>query len=41
VILQLWLLTVTINASLGGKDSIVWPGASRMLLIMLREAPTQ
>ena len=26
VILQLWLLTVTMNAWLGGDDSIVWPG---------------
>jgi hypothetical protein len=28
VILQLWLLTATVNASLGGDDSIVWPGAA-------------
>jgi hypothetical protein len=27
VILQLWLLTATMNAWLGGDDSIVWPGA--------------
>ena len=26
VILQLWLLTVTMNAWLGGDESIVWPG---------------
>jgi uncharacterized protein DUF6755 len=26
VILQLWLLTATMNAWLGGDDSIVWPG---------------
>jgi hypothetical protein len=25
VILQLWLLTATMNAWLGGDDSIVWP----------------
>ena len=25
VILQLWLLTATMNAYLGGDDSIVWP----------------
>ena len=25
--LQLWLLTATMNAWLGGDDSIVWPGA--------------
>lgn len=27
VILQLWLLTATMNAYLGGDDSVVWPGA--------------
>jgi hypothetical protein len=26
VIMQLWLLTATMNAWLGGDDSIVWPG---------------
>lgn len=28
VILQLWLLTATMNAWLGGDDSIVWPGVA-------------
>jgi hypothetical protein len=28
VILQLWLLMATMNAWLGGDDSIVWPGAA-------------
>ena len=28
VILQLWLLTATMNAWLGGDDSIVWPAAA-------------
>jgi hypothetical protein len=30
VVLQLWLLTATMNAYLGGDDSVVWPalGAS-------------
>lgn len=28
VILQLWLLTATMNAYLGGDDSIVWPAAA-------------
>ena len=28
VILQLWLLTATMNAWLGGDDSSVWPGAA-------------
>ena len=27
VLLQLWLLTATMNAWLGGDESIVWPGA--------------
>jgi hypothetical protein len=26
VALQLWLLTATMNACLGGEDSIIWPG---------------
>jgi hypothetical protein len=26
VILQLWLLTATMNAWLGGDEAIVWPG---------------
>ena len=28
VVLQLWLLTTTMNAWLGGDDSIVWPAAA-------------
>jgi hypothetical protein len=28
VILQLWLLTATMNAWLGGDDSFVWPAAA-------------
>jgi hypothetical protein len=27
VVLQLWLLTATMNAWLGGDESIVWPAA--------------
>ena len=27
VILQLWLLTATMNAYLGGDDDVVWPAA--------------
>jgi hypothetical protein len=27
VVLQLWLLAATMNAYLGGDESIVWPGA--------------
>jgi Family of unknown function (DUF6755) len=28
VLLQLWLLTATMNAWLGGDDSFVWPAAA-------------
>jgi len=28
VILQLWLLTATMNAWLGGDDAVVWPAAA-------------
>ena len=28
VILQLWLLTATVNAWLGGDETIVWPAAA-------------
>jgi cytochrome b561 len=36
VVLQLWLLTATMNAWLGGDDSVVWPalGASVGCLIL-------
>lgn len=27
VVCQLWLLTATLNAYLGGDDRVVWPGA--------------
>ena len=42
VILQLWLLTATMNAWLGGDSSIVWPAALASLacfalnLVLLR-----
>ena len=29
VVLQLWLLTATMNAYLGGDDAVVWPAALR------------
>jgi hypothetical protein len=35
VILQLWLLTATMNAYLGGDDSVVWPAAVASLLCLL------
>jgi len=28
VVLQLWLLTATMNAWLGGDDGLVWPAAA-------------
>jgi uncharacterized protein DUF6755 len=28
VVLQLWLLTATMNAWLGGDDSVVWPATA-------------
>jgi hypothetical protein len=31
VVLQLWLLTATMNAFLGGDDSVVWPAAAASL----------
>jgi hypothetical protein len=38
VVLQLWLLTATMNAYLGGDDSIVWPAALASLLCFLLSA---
>ncbi|HXH07569.1 MAG TPA: DUF6755 family protein [Vicinamibacterales bacterium] len=35
VILQLWLLTATMNAYLGGDESIVWPAAGASLFCLL------
>ena len=35
VILQLWLLTATMNAYLGGDESVIWPAAFASLLCML------
>lgn len=35
VILQLWLLTATMNAYLGGDDSIIWPAAAASAACLL------
>jgi hypothetical protein len=35
VVLQLWLLTATMNAYLGGDDAIVWPAAGASLACFL------
>jgi hypothetical protein len=34
VILQLWLLTATMNAYLGGDTSILWPAALASLVCL-------
>lgn len=33
-VLQLWLLTATMNAHLGGDDTIVWPASLASLLCL-------
>jgi len=38
VILQLWLLTATMNAYLGGDTSVVWPAATASLMCLLLNA---
>lgn len=35
VVLQLWLLTATMNAYLGGDESIIWPAAATSLVCLL------
>jgi hypothetical protein len=35
VVLQLWLLTATMNAYLGGDDAAVWPGLAASLACLL------
>lgn len=35
VVLQLWLLTATMNAWLGGDDSVVLPGFAASLVCLL------
>ena len=38
VILQLWLLTATMNAYLGGDESVIWPAAAGSALCLLLNA---
>ena len=38
VILQLWLLTATMNAYLGGDAAVAWPAAAASLLCLLLNA---
>ena len=34
LVLQLWLLTATMNAYLGGDSSVVWPAAGASLVCL-------
>ena len=38
VILQLWLLTATMNAYLGGDESVIWPAAAASTICLLLNA---
>jgi len=38
VVLQLWLLTATMNAYLGGDESVVWPAAAASFACLLLNA---
>jgi hypothetical protein len=35
VVSQLWLLTASMNAYLGGDDSVIWPAAAASLFCLL------
>ena len=35
VVLQLWLLTATMNAFLGGDSAVIWPAAGASLFCLL------
>lgn len=38
VVLQLWLLTSTMNAYLGGDESVIWPAAAVSLACLMLNA---
>jgi hypothetical protein len=38
VLLQLWLLTATMNAYLGGDESVIWPAAGASILCLALNA---
>ena len=38
VLLQLWLLTATMNAYLGGDDAVIWPAAAASVFCLLLNA---
>jgi hypothetical protein len=35
VVLQLWLLTATMNAYLGGDEAVIWPAAGASTLCLM------
>jgi hypothetical protein len=35
VILQLWLLTATMNAYLGGDEGVIWPAAAASIVCLV------
>jgi hypothetical protein len=35
VVLQIWLLTATMNAELGGDDGVIWPAAGASLACLV------
>jgi hypothetical protein len=35
VVLQLWLLTATMNAYLGGDETVIWPAAGASMACLL------
>jgi hypothetical protein len=35
VVLQLWLLTATMNAFLGGDEGVIWPAAAASMVCLL------
>jgi hypothetical protein len=38
VVLQLWLLIATMNAFLGGDESVIWPAAGASTICLLLNA---
>ena len=38
VVLQLWLLSATMNAYLGGDDGVIWPAAAASSVCLLLNA---
>lgn len=38
VVLQLWLLSATMNAYLGGDDRVIWPAAAASIICFLLNA---